>query len=277
MISIARVPQALSARGTCRSTPSPLCRTCKETRPLGVNAPTQACSPDGCAASHESRIKTCPTTWPPSAASCWRQAPPLPIAGPSAKARWPWWNFIRRRAAAVVRRRINGCPAWAMRRRRAARLSGSGFVYTPQVMLNGRDFRGWSQQAFEAALDRLAAQPEDGSLTLAARFAGGGVEASLSVRGPAGARVVLVRYENGLASQVGAGENSGRHLTHDFVVRDWLEVGTVDTDGHLASRPSLPARSDIQPARSGLAALMEDAASGRIIQAVALPYCAPPD
>ena len=166
-------------------------------------------------------------------------------------------------------------PTFEARQRRAARLSGSGFVYTPQVTLNGRDFRGWNQPAFESALRDLAAQPGDGALDLAARFTDSGAQASLSARGPAGARVVLVRYENGLASQVKAGENSGRRLTHDFVVRDWQEVGTLSAEGRLDARSTLPARSDIQPARTGLAALMEDAASGRIIQAVALPYCAP--
>src|SRR5574337_408023 len=115
----------------------------------------------------------------------------------------PYWDYI-----GWQDRFAN--PAFEARQRRAARLSGSGFVYTPQVMLNGRDFRGWSQQAFESALDRLAAQPGDGNLTLAAHFVGVGVEASLSVRGPAGARVVLVRYENGLASQVRADRKSTR-------------------------------------------------------------------
>lgn len=167
-------------------------------------------------------------------------------------------------------------PAFEARQRRAARLSGSSFVYTPQVTLNGRDFRGWNQPVFDSALRDLAAQPGDGALELAARFTDGGTQASLSARGPAGARVVLVRYENGLASQVKAGENSGRRLTHDFVVRDWLEVGTLSAEGRLDARSSLPARTDIQPARTGLVALMEDAASGRTIQAVALPYCVPP-
>jgi hypothetical protein len=180
----------------------------------------------------------------------------------------PYWDYIgwQDRFAA---------PRFEERQRRAARLSGSGVVYTPQIMVNGRDFRGWNGAAFGTALDGFARQPFDASLNLAARFAGGAVEASLSARGPAGARAVLVRYESGLSSQIAAGENAGRLLTHDFVARDWLELGQLDTAGRLQARPTLPDRSDAKPQNTGLVALLEDPASGRILQAVALPYCPP--
>lgn len=181
----------------------------------------------------------------------------------------PYWDYIGWRDPFAS-------PAFEARQRHAARLSGSGVVYTPQVMLNGRDFRGWNDQTFDSALARLAAKPGLGSLTLGARYVAGGAEASLSARGPAGARVVLIRYENGLASQIRAGENAGRHLSHDFVVRDWLELGTLGAEGRLDAQPSLPAHSGVRPEHAGLVALMEDPASGRILQAVALHYCAPP-
>jgi len=180
----------------------------------------------------------------------------------------PYWDYIgwQDRYAS---------PRFEERQRRAAQLAGSGVVYTPQVMVNGRDFRGWNGAAFGAALDSLAGQGFDASLNLAARFAGGGTEASLSARGPAGARAVLIRYESGLSSQIAAGENAGRRLTHDFVVREWLDLGSLDAAGRLEARPTLPARSDAKPQSSGLVALLEDPASGRILQAVALPYCPP--
>lgn len=178
----------------------------------------------------------------------------------------PYWDYIgwQDRFAS---------PRHEERQRRAARLGGSGVVYTPQVVLNGRDFRGWNGTAYRKALEGLAGQPFDASMNLAARFVGGAVEASLAARGPAGARVALVRYENGLASSIAAGENAGRLLSHDYVVRDWLDLGSLDADGRLEARPALPARPDSKPQRTGLAALLEDPASGRILQAVALPYC----
>jgi hypothetical protein len=180
----------------------------------------------------------------------------------------PYWDYIgwQDRFAS---------PRFEERQRRAARLSGSGVVYTPQVVLNGRDFRGWNGAAFGAALEGLAGQSFDASLNLAARFSRGAIDGSLSARGPAGARVVLVRFENGLESQVGAGENAGRRLSHDYVARDWLELGVLDTTGRLEAHPTLPARADARPERTGVVALLEDPASGRILQAVALPYCPP--
>jgi hypothetical protein len=79
----------------------------------------------------------------------------------------------------------------------------------------------------------------------------------------------------GRCSQIAAGENAGRLLTHDFVARDWLELGHLDAAGRLEARPTLPDRSDAKLQNTGLVALLEDPASGRILQAAALPYCPP--
>jgi hypothetical protein len=84
---------------------------------------------------------------------------------------------------------------------------------------------------------------------------------------------VLARYESGLSSDVKSGENSGEHLTHDNVVRDWIELGHVAADGTVNFSQELQNRGDIQAAQSGLAAFAQDPASGEIIQAVMLPQC----
>jgi hypothetical protein len=108
---------------------------------------------------------------------------------------------------------------------------------------------------------------------LSANTTANGIDASLSGKAPAGALVVLARYESGLVSEVKAGENSGVRLLHDNVVRDWVELGRVAADGSLAFSYKLQNRTDIQSSRSGLAAFAQDPRSGEILQAVMLPQC----
>ena len=177
----------------------------------------------------------------------------------------PYWDYIgwQDRYAS---------PRFEERQRRAVRLAGSGVVYTPQVMVNGRDFRGWNTDQFDAALKTLTAQPTAATLTLAVTP---GREVRLTGQGPPGASAILALVEDGLSSQVRAGENAGRRLEHDHVVRDWLELGAVGADGRIDLRQSLAAPPGVRTEHSSLVALLEDPVSGRILQAVALPNCAP--
>jgi hypothetical protein len=90
------------------------------------------------------------------------------------------------------------------------RTSGAAYVYTPQVVMNGQDLRGWSG----AALKPLPASPV--TVTLARE--GNTVRATVG----AGASQRLGGYwavlEDGHVSRVKAGENSGETLSHDHVV-----------------------------------------------------------
>ena len=164
-------------------------------------------------------------------------------------------------------------PQFEERQRQAVRQGRSATVYTPQVLLNGRNLPDWGSEGLEHALAKLAQQPAKATLTLAVHAETGATEASISGHAPAGALVVLARYESGLISDVKAGENSGVRLKHDNVVRDWVELGHVAINGTLDFSHKLPDRADIQSAHSGLAAFVQDARSGEILQAVMLPQC----
>src|SRR5260221_12086780 len=122
-------------------------------------------------------------------------------------------------------------------------------VYTPQVMIGGRDFREWSSEAqVERRLEalnraapraqielRATAQP-DGSLRLAAQ-----AKLAPSARA-ADAVLQLAVAQNGLASRVTAGGNRGEHLRHDFVVRDLraLAPKAPGGGGNAAAAPRGP-------------------------------------
>ena len=156
--------------------------------------------------------------------------------------------------------------------------SGGRVVYTPQVMLNGRDFRAWhSASAFDAAVRQAAGRPLQAKLVLAvvdkgtegrvARLTG----EVLPRRGRAEAHLAL--YENGLSSAVEAGENRGARLQHDYVVREWIGPLPVGADGRIAHTQAFRPRDGMDFRRAGVAAFVQDADSGEVLQAVAVAHC----
>jgi len=113
-------------------------------------------------------------------------------------------------------------PAYTARQRSLQTSSGARFVYTPQVVLDGRDFSAWRQTAPDA-LAREAASPTPISLTL--HRDGTRLVAEI---GAASGSARLAGYwallEDGHSSQVGAGENAGHLLRHEHVVRRYAPV-----------------------------------------------------
>ncbi len=101
-------------------------------------------------------------------------------------------------------------PAFSERQRQRAAAAGRS-PYTPEIDLNGDEWRGYSRRAIPASgkkVGQLTARADDGKIEVrfspAAGFAGGE------------ARVVWLG--TGLDTAVKRGENAGRKLTHDFVV-----------------------------------------------------------
>src|SRR5689334_9420782 len=116
---------------------------------------------------------------------------------------------------------------FSQRQRRLSQLQRASFVYTPQVLMQGRDFRAWGQPEFDRALARINARPARASLEL--QILGTSPEAlqlrlQAQVSDPAErdtASVYVAAYESRLESRVSAGENRGRLLSHDYVVLEW--------------------------------------------------------
>jgi hypothetical protein len=170
-------------------------------------------------------------------------------------------------------------PAFTARQRTIAALQHARFVYTPQVLLQGRDFRGWGSSAFEQALARINAQPARAEISLAIERLGEGalrLEASALVPDPkrrATASLYLALYQNNLSSRVEAGENEGRTLAHDFVVRDW--IGPIDFagGGRVHDRRSLALPPGAPVSNTGVAAFVQDSGTAEVLQALILPVC----
>lgn len=173
-------------------------------------------------------------------------------------------------------------PEFTLRQRLHAQLKRSRLVYTPQVILQGQDFRGWGARdtgAFERELAPINARPAAARIAL--KIAGGRpgafeVEAEAEVLDPAQraqAALYLATYESRLQSEVRAGENRGRTLGHDFVAFEWQGPLALGAAGKLRDRRSLPLLPKAIPAHSGVVAFVQNRASGEVLQALMLPAC----
>ena len=154
--------------------------------------------------------------------------------------------------------------AHTSRQRQVAALNQQTSIYTPQAVLDGRDWRNW------------------GTLPLARASAEAGImlkevgpdQFEASVTPGASAPSLWAAYwtvtEDGHSSRVKAGENAGEFLLHDFVVRQYTPVGEyrVSPGGEqkllirsIASTPGHQRRINL---------VVFDPRSGRTLQALSL-------
>jgi hypothetical protein len=164
-----------------------------------------------------------------------------------------------------------GDPAFGARHREAASRGGAKVIYTPQVLVDGREYMHWRK----AGGDRLPAAGQKAAraeLRIAASLAAPQLKLTISGNSaqPArGAEAWIALYENGLSSDVKAGENRGVMLRHEFVVRKWLGPFAFD-GGKLSVAQALDMPADAALAQSGIAVVAFDE-RGAVLQALALP------
>ena len=169
---------------------------------------------------------------------------------------------------------------FATRQRRAAELKRAKIIYTPQVLLQGQDFRRWDKRDFAAAVEKLNSQPPRAKLALAVESMGRtSVDVTLSAElleaaARKDAAVYLAAFENKLTSQVASGENKGRTLPHDYVVREWIGPIEFGPALRVDEKRTLPLLPNANPKQSGVAAFVQNRSTGEVLQALMLPACA---
>ncbi|MEO8509031.1 MAG: DUF1223 domain-containing protein, partial [Betaproteobacteria bacterium] len=92
-----------------------------------------------------------------------------------------------------------------------------------------------------------------------------------------GAALFVALTEGGLVSEVKAGENAGKRLSHDHVVRVLRGDIVIGTGGEGAGTIVLPLPTEAGKTRS-VVAFVQNADTGDVLQALALPVtpaCAP--
>ena len=170
-------------------------------------------------------------------------------------------------------------PDFSARQRQSADTGRSTFVYTPQVLFNGADFRGYqSGSRFSQSVAGSLKQPARASLSLSlATQASGDISLTASAQtvrpeDRKNADVFIAVYENNLVSQVKGGENSGRELDHDYVVREWFGPYKLDEKGGAWQR-NLPIKKEWKDRDAGVATFVQDRTNGEVLQTLALKFC----
>lgn len=162
------------------------------------------------------------------------------------------------------------------RQRKIAAFGGAGFVYTPQFVMNGRDFKGWDNSRLNqsvTATQKLASRAnlsldtvqENGKITL---------KTSAQTTNPADAKnvdVFVAIYENKLVSQVKSGENSGRELKHDYVVREFFGAYQINNQNEFSKNFTLS--PEWAKREAGAVIFVQNSQTGEILQSLALKFC----
>ena len=183
-------------------------------------------------------------------------------------------------------------PGYAQRQREEVARQGSRTVYTPQFLLNGKDWRSSGLNGSPAGYFAASLSPRAPKATLVlassvetpsqsppkASEGNNQLQVKLQVNIPdAGARkdaaVFIAITENNLLSRVTAGENRGATLKHDHVVRELVGPIPVRLDGNLEIVRSISFARDWKLADLSIVAFVQSNRDGEILQAITSPLC----
>lgn len=157
-------------------------------------------------------------------------------------------------------------PAWAQRQEAKARRAKAQ-VYTPQIWLDGKLWKSWPKGDVAGAQEQASAQAPL-TLRMSAQT-GDKVKVSLQATGaenPERKRFYVALTENRLAQEIRGGENKGRRLEHDQVVRDFAgPLRLPDAQAEL----KIPAAMTLSNA--AVVAFVQDEDGSEVEQVLRLP------
>ena len=168
------------------------------------------------------------------------------------------------------------------RQRWLSQLAAKSTIYTPEVFAGMKELRGWNRHdVLEQRIQAINRQPARARISVQmspsgsaavereARFA-----LDASARYGARAQGGVVVFEKKLSTEVRAGENRGARLEHDNVVRYWSAPVMLDAQtGRAEWRQTVKLHADWKRENLGIAALVQDAKAGELLQAVSMPGC----
>lgn len=109
-------------------------------------------------------------------------------------------------------------PAHAQRQRQRAAAVNSRTIYTPQFLLNGRDYRrGWSNSSWEK--DIATPITSQARISLDVQRNAKQLSIKASANSQSAGHLYIALAENHLGTEVKAGENRGETLQHQFITR----------------------------------------------------------
>ena len=172
---------------------------------------------------------------------------------------WDYIGWVDRFAA----------PAHTQRQREVAAVNQLRGIYTPQVVLNGKDWPGWAGSKSGLATGK----PARIGITLK-QLGADQFEASVVPLAGAAALPWSAYWtvtENGHNSKVKAGENAGEFLKHDFVVRQYTQAGDYTAKDGKPQTLALRSIASTQGHARQVNLVVFDKKTGDTLQALGLP------
>lgn len=156
-------------------------------------------------------------------------------------------------------------PGFTARQRTYAAAWGSGTVYTPGFVLDGREWR-------ERDLGDIVSSEGNAGVLSATWRENGEVLVSFkdAAKGTHGWQANAALLGFGLSSDVKSGENGGRKLSHDFVVLDHQTASMTAAETGSVATLHLPLGKAIS-GRSALAVWITEAGKSESVQAAGGP------
>lgn len=162
--------------------------------------------------------------------------------------------------------------AAATKRQRAYAAALGDGVYTPQAIINGAaPFVGADRLRARLGVARAPRTPVQTAVlaTIAPRASGGPIAVAVQCAGaPAGAMVVAALVEDGLVTDVRAGENADRKLVHEGVVRVFAEA-KLGQD--RAASLTLTPPAGVDERRASVVVFAQEAGMGAVLGATGQP------
>jgi hypothetical protein len=161
---------------------------------------------------------------------------------------------------------------FSARQQQQVRANGLRTAYTPQLVLNGRDYR--DTDGIGAYVERINTQASRIDLTLRAQINGSSVHLRARVDpvkpvSPEPMELYIALYENNLVTQVLAGENRGHRLRHDYVVRNLIGPVALTPEKSLRWKDQIALNPNWKRMDLGVAAFVQTKRSGEVLQATA--------
>jgi hypothetical protein len=157
-------------------------------------------------------------------------------------------------------------PAYTSRQREIAARNNLRSIYTPQAVLNGKDWNRWG--GLPASLE-----PARANITLQ-QLGPDQFEASVTPLGALQTSGSWSAYwtvtEHGHNSKVQAGENAGEFLQHDFVVRQYTSAGDYKASGNSPQKLTLRSIAPTPGHARQVNLVVFDSKTGSTLQALSL-------
>lgn len=148
-------------------------------------------------------------------------------------------------------------------------------AFTPQIVVDGhRQTVGGNADAVKRLILESAQVPKPATATLE-WTAPNQLHIQVTDTTAAKEKVFLAVTEDNLQTHVDGGENGGRTLKHDAVVRELQTVGVV-TNGRFEKTVNLQSKNDWKVNDLRLVVLIQDPGSGEIQGAASIPFQAAP-